>query len=390
METLPATYQEHEVDFYNEAIISIQDEQGQIWVPVRRICENIGVAYAKQITKLQNDPKFNCTLKYTIASDNKNREMLVLPLEELNGWLFSINSNKVREDLRDKLYRYQRECLRVLNEYWTKGLAISSNLEKLVEAQVEKTIEQKLLGRKVLQEDVAFSINLLDNIINTSRDSIEVEDARRRKRALLNKHYEAPIPLNVEEIEIGLTPLSKELARRLIYAEKWCRDKVMLFFPLELITEGDFYTKLTEYGIKIPNRQPPIHKELEFPVVWDRVTQNMSWPNLVKKYNKSNESLKRCVARIMRPLELIFYENRTEELVTRKGYKQYMDSRKWEIKRDTFKPFFRNTCFTCGAYAPAKSYLHHHRGYGMSGQETPYDVQLLCESCNQIVHKDRY
>ncbi len=40
--------------------------------------------------------------------------MQCLPLDYLNGWLFGVNANRVKEGIRDNLVRYQRECYRVL------------------------------------------------------------------------------------------------------------------------------------------------------------------------------------------------------------------------------------------------------------------------------------
>jgi len=56
-----------------------------------------------------------------VATDSKFRDVICLPLKKLNGWLFSINPEKVRADIRDKLIQYQEECFTVLHEYWTKG-----------------------------------------------------------------------------------------------------------------------------------------------------------------------------------------------------------------------------------------------------------------------------
>lgn len=42
------------------------------------------------------------------------REMLCLPLDMINIWLFDINANRVKEELRERLIQYQRECYRVL------------------------------------------------------------------------------------------------------------------------------------------------------------------------------------------------------------------------------------------------------------------------------------
>ncbi|CRL43698.1 hypothetical protein SGGMMB4_00198 [Sodalis glossinidius str. 'morsitans'] len=47
--------------------------------------------------------------------------MLCLPLRKLAGWLQTINPNKVKSEIRDKVVQYQNECDDVLYEYWTKG-----------------------------------------------------------------------------------------------------------------------------------------------------------------------------------------------------------------------------------------------------------------------------
>ena len=40
--------------------------------------------------------------------------MLALPLDLLNGWLFDINTNRAKTEIRPKLIQYQGECYRVL------------------------------------------------------------------------------------------------------------------------------------------------------------------------------------------------------------------------------------------------------------------------------------
>ena len=53
--------------------------------------------------------------------------MLCLPLDYLNGWLFGINASRVKDDIRERLLRYQRECYRVLADAFlgTQRTAVS-------------------------------------------------------------------------------------------------------------------------------------------------------------------------------------------------------------------------------------------------------------------------
>ena len=64
--------------------------------------------------------------------------MLFLPLKKLNGWLFSINPEKVRADLKDKIIQYQDECFIVLYEYWHKGEAIREKVQRELEEWRER------------------------------------------------------------------------------------------------------------------------------------------------------------------------------------------------------------------------------------------------------------
>jgi hypothetical protein len=47
--------------------------------------------------------KFSCHLMVTTGKDGKKYEMLCMPITKLNGWLFSINPNKIpNPDVRQR------------------------------------------------------------------------------------------------------------------------------------------------------------------------------------------------------------------------------------------------------------------------------------------------
>lgn len=95
---------------------------GVAYVAMKPIVENLGMSWSTQQTKLMKQlEKFNCVHMNMVAADGKLRKLLCLPLKKLNGWLFSINPEKVRADIREKLIQYQEECFTVLHDYWTKG-----------------------------------------------------------------------------------------------------------------------------------------------------------------------------------------------------------------------------------------------------------------------------
>lgn len=111
------------IEFYGDTL-EVVDMNGQPGVTARRLVENLGLDWSTQLEKLQ-DPLFNCGHMPTVGADGKQREMLVLPVDRLPAFLFSINPKKVREDLQEKLARYRLECAGVLYNYWAKGYAVN-------------------------------------------------------------------------------------------------------------------------------------------------------------------------------------------------------------------------------------------------------------------------
>ena len=107
------------VSFHDQSIIAIEHE-GKHFVALRPIVENIGLDWAAQYTRINRHQVMKSTVVVmtTVAEDGKQREMICLPLSMLNGWLFGVDVNRVREEIRPKLIRYQTECFDVLYRHF--------------------------------------------------------------------------------------------------------------------------------------------------------------------------------------------------------------------------------------------------------------------------------
>ena len=76
-------------------------DNGEVFVPIKPICTAIGVNYPTQIDKISKDPILSSVpLGGIVAGDNKEREMLCLPLMYVYGWLFTINPDRVKPEAR--------------------------------------------------------------------------------------------------------------------------------------------------------------------------------------------------------------------------------------------------------------------------------------------------
>ena len=65
-----------------------------------------------------------------VATDGKNRELLCLPIHYLNGWLFGVDTNRVKAQIKDKLITYKKECYQALFDYWNNGVAVNPRATK--------------------------------------------------------------------------------------------------------------------------------------------------------------------------------------------------------------------------------------------------------------------
>ncbi len=111
-----------EVIFYEDTIVAVRLTGGEIYVPIRPICDNLGLALAGQRERINRDPVLTeVATSVSVTLTQQAREMICLPLKFIPGWLFGISANRVKPELRERIIRYQRECYDVLAEAFVEG-----------------------------------------------------------------------------------------------------------------------------------------------------------------------------------------------------------------------------------------------------------------------------
>ncbi|MDP9315065.1 MAG: ORF6C domain-containing protein [Chloroflexota bacterium] len=124
--------EERTVDFYGDAIIAFALNVGgqrEIYVPLRPLCDYLGLSWNAQRERIHRDPVLDEALRFAritrANSSGGDPNVLCLPLEFLPGWLFGVSTNRVRPELQEKILRYRRECFRVLwRAFQAEALAV--------------------------------------------------------------------------------------------------------------------------------------------------------------------------------------------------------------------------------------------------------------------------
>lgn len=147
---------------------------GIAYVAMKPIVENLGMSWGTQQQKLARSKEKFGYIHMNIPSAGGIQKMLVLPLKKLNGWLFSINPEKVRADIRDKLIQYQEECFTVLHDYWTKGEVKNSRKKTTVDERtpLRDAVNMLVSKRHMMYPEAYAMIHQRFNV-----DSIEDLDA---------------------------------------------------------------------------------------------------------------------------------------------------------------------------------------------------------------------
>ena len=96
-------------------------ENGEKLVPIKPICEALGVDFNGQSQRIQRDEILNLVTVMTTATgrDKKQREMLTIPLQFVFGWLFTIQTDRVKPEAREALIQYKLECYNALWKHFT-------------------------------------------------------------------------------------------------------------------------------------------------------------------------------------------------------------------------------------------------------------------------------
>lgn len=118
------------VVFYGDTLIAVlvkveYQKEPQIYVPVKPIADALGLEWSGQYQRINRDEVLTHESRLVrITEDDPKRgrpEQLCLPLEFIPGWLFGVQTSRVKPELREKVMLFRRECYRVLHEAFQQG-----------------------------------------------------------------------------------------------------------------------------------------------------------------------------------------------------------------------------------------------------------------------------
>ena len=107
--------QQKNIQFQGDTLPAAKAENDTIYVPIRPLCDFLGLNFASQSKRIQRDEILSEVRGVVMmTTPSGDQPMVCLPIEYLNGWLFGIQSSRVKPELREKIREYKYSCYHVL------------------------------------------------------------------------------------------------------------------------------------------------------------------------------------------------------------------------------------------------------------------------------------
>lgn len=260
--------EEKQVVFYEDEVTAVLvdvADRPQVFVPLRPLAELLGVSWAGQYERIQRDPVLNevtRSVRVTRTQDQA-REMVCLPLDYLNGWLFGINANRVKASIRERLLRYQRECYQVLAEAFMGGApqtAVSRAESTLLQVR-----EMGLAIARMAEEQIEFDRRLATTEDRLDKAATVVGDLTRRMSRLeqrlapgepVTEEQASQISQAVKAVAIALTRSAGSNQFGAVYGELYRKFGVTSYKQLPASRFAAALGFLTEWHQSLVGEEP--------------------------------------------------------------------------------------------------------------------------------------
>lgn len=118
------------VNFRGDDLYGFREDDGT-FLALKPMVEAMGLNWQGQHERVNRDPVLSQGIRIMRIPFGRGgaQETLCIKLELVNGWLFGIDSGRIKDEaVRERVILYQRECYQVLHDHFTGKRANGTNL----------------------------------------------------------------------------------------------------------------------------------------------------------------------------------------------------------------------------------------------------------------------
>lgn len=119
--------EQRQVEVLGDRLLAVQTAEG-IYLPVRVLCEALGLERKAQVRRIQRDETLREDLRdISVVTEGGRQTMQFLRLETVPYWLSGVTVSKVKPELQEKLRAYKRWVIRKVYEaFMAEGNTLTS------------------------------------------------------------------------------------------------------------------------------------------------------------------------------------------------------------------------------------------------------------------------
>jgi hypothetical protein len=231
---------QRKIEMLGDQLLATRVQDGTIYLPVRALCESLGLDRAAQVRRIKRDEAMEEDLhEIAVETESGTQTMQFLRLETVPYWLSGVSVTRVKPELREKLLAYKRWVVRKVYEAFvlefgaegqssatamlapsttgTTGqtsLSTLSHVRELGLALVRLAEEQMILERQqqlttVEVEQLTVRINRASTVVGQI-----LERVNRLEERTSPAGKGAITPEQAAEISLAVKAIAGEMARR--------------------------------------------------------------------------------------------------------------------------------------------------------------------------------
>ena len=253
-----ASIEQKTVAFYDDELVAIRANDGQIYVSIRHMCNSLGLDNRSQRRRIQD----HSILKKGYASgvimtpEGVKRTSSLLRVDLVPLWLSGVDTSRVREEIRPKLDQYQEEVAKVLWEAFQEGrLTADPSFEALLKTdspavQAYKTFQALT---KLARSQILIEAKLEDHEQRLERIEATLGDTGKN----VTPDQASQISQAVKAIAMELGKTTKRNEYGAIYGEVYRREGITSYKMLPAHRFETVMKWLSGWYQELTNRELP-------------------------------------------------------------------------------------------------------------------------------------
>jgi hypothetical protein len=249
--------EQREVEFYNDQLTAVRADDGQVYVSVRHMCVALGLAQRGQVLRIKRNDILEEGYKGGIMmiTPGGRQRVGMLRVDLVPLWLSGIDTSRVKDEIRDKLKRFQREAAKVLWEaFQDRRLTTDPSFDELLQSDSDAVQAYKMLQGML---KLARNQIILESRLDDHDHRLETIEAQLSPPAhAITQSQAMQISQAVKAVAIVLGRQTKRNEFGAVYGELYRKFEITSYKLLPAAKFDEAMAFLSEWHISLTGESP--------------------------------------------------------------------------------------------------------------------------------------